>query len=289
MQERRRREGQDRGGLAPSPVKAVPTAFPVMRSPLAEPPPGCHVTSVPARDPVVTVFFYSAVASLTAMVGVLPQLVGGRPREAIIGWANAVAAGLMFGVAYMLLTAGLKTDLAPGALGALVGIGFVRVTHALTGTAELDRVQEDSVEHGYKVILADTLHAAHEGIAIGVAMLVSIPLGISMALALAVHNIPEAMVLNSVLTRQRLSAGQSLGLALATNGNQVLMAVVTFSMISAIPALLPLATGFAVGALFQLVLVELLPESYRQAGSTSIALVAMVALGLVVLLGGRTP
>ncbi len=241
------------------------------------------------RNPVVTVFVYSAVASFTAMLGVLPQVLGGRPRTSVIGWANAVAAGLMFGVAYMLLTAGLKTGLLAGAVGAVVGIGFVRATHALTGTAELDRIQEDSIEHGYKVILADTLHAAHEGIAIGVAMLVSIPLGISMALALAVHNIPEAMVLSSLLTRQRLSVVQSLGLALATNINQVLLAVVTFSMISAIPALLPLATGFAVGALFQLVLVELLPESYRQAGSTSIALVSMVALGLVVLLGGHIP
>jgi hypothetical protein len=37
------------------------------------------------------------------------------------------------------------------------------------------------------------------------------------------------------------------------------------------------------------VMTELLPASYREAGSTSIALVASVALGLVVLLGGILP
>lgn len=240
---------------------------------------------MPTRDPVLTVFIYSSVAALAAMVGVLPQAVGGRPRDSVIGLANAVAAGLMFGLAFMLLTTGMRTRLIEGAAGAVLGIAFVRITHAVTGTGELDR-QPDSVVHGYKVILADTLHAAHEGIAIGAAMLVSIPLGISMAMAMAVHNIPEAMVLTSVLTRQRLSPLESAGLALATNINQVFLAVVTFSVISAAPAFLSITTGFAVGALLQLVFVELLPQSYRQAGSTSIAIVAMVALGLVVLLGG---
>ena len=53
-----------------------------------------------------------------------------------------------------------------------------------------------------------------------------------------------------------------------------------------LPVVLPWALGFAVGALTYLVLVELLPESYRQAGHTSIALVALVAMGIVVLLRG---
>jgi zinc transporter ZupT len=41
-----------------------------------------------------------------------------------------------------------------------------------------------------------------------------------------------------------------------------------------------------VGAFLYLVLVELLPESYRQAGHTSIALVTLMAMGMVVLLTG---
>ena len=52
------------------------------------------------------------------------------------------------------------------------------------------------------------------------------------------------------------------------------------------PLLLPWALGFAMGALVYLVMVEPLPESYRQAGNTSIALVTSVAMGIVVLLNG---
>ncbi|NIP79566.1 MAG: ZIP family metal transporter [Gemmatimonadetes bacterium] len=239
-------------------------------------------------DPTLTVLIYSSLAALTAVVGVVPQALVGPPSLKLIGWANALAAGLMFGVAYTLLTVVLPTGLAAGGLGSLLGIGFVRLTHALTGTGELDltRLDEAGPEYGYKVILCDTLHAAHEGIAIGVAMVVSLPLGISMAVALGVHNVPEAMILSRVLTRRDAGLPQAAGLAIATNINQVLLAVVTFAVVVAAPVLLPWVAGFAVGALTYLVLVELLPESYRQAGHTSIALVTVVAMGVVVLLTG---
>jgi zinc transporter ZupT len=49
---------------------------------------------------------------------------------------------------------------------------------------------------------------------------------------------------------------------------------------------LPWALGFAVGGLIYLVMAELLPECYRQAGRRTIALVTIVAMGIVVLLGG---
>jgi zinc transporter ZupT len=62
--------------------------------------------------------------------------------------------------------------------------------------------------------------------------------------------------------------------------------VVTYSVLVALPALDPWILGFAVGSLLYLVLHELLPESYRQAGHTSIAVVTLVAMGMVVALGG---
>ena len=165
---------------------------------------------------------------------------------------------------------------------------FVRVVHASTGTADLDLNQLDQLDpaYGYQVVLVNTLHGAYEGVAIGAAMLVSLPFGISMAVALAVHNIPEAMVLNAILVERGVRTSHRAPLLVATNANQVLLSIVTFSVVGALPVLLPWALGFAVGALFYLVLNELLPESYQQAGHTSIALVTLVAMGIVVALGG---
>lgn len=244
---------------------------------------------MPPFEPIVSVLLYSSLAALAAGVGALPQaLRGGVPHEAV-GWANALASGLMLGVAYTLLTLGLDHGTAAGGIGALLGIGFVRATHAVTGTAELDllRLEDAGPGHGYRALLAETLHAAHEGVAIGVAMLMSIPLGISVALTLAVHNVPEGMVLTDMVTRTGGRPHHAAGLAVAANINLVLLAVATYVVVGAMPALMPWAAGFAVGALLYLVLVELLPESYRQAGHTSIALVTVAAMVMVVLLAPR--
>lgn len=213
---------------------------------------------------------------------------GAAPSRAMIGWANALAGGLMLGVAYTLLTEGLEGAPTAGGLGALLGVAFVRATHAATGTGELDLEGPESAgpDYAYKAILVDSLHAADEGIAIGIAMGVSIPLGVAMAVTLAVHNVPEAMVLSSVLTRRGLRASQSAALAVAVNVNQVLLALFAFVLVGLLPLLLPWMAGFAVGALIYRVLVELLPESYRQAGQTSIAVVTLLAMGVVVLLAG---
>jgi len=240
-------------------------------------------------DGTLTVLLYSSVAALTASLGVLPLIGGRQPSQRLIGWANALAAGLMLGVAYALMVSGLERNALAGGAGAVVGIIVVYLTHAVTGVAqlELNRLDEPRPEYGYQVILVNALHAAHEGIAIGAAMAVDLSFGILMALALAVHNIPEATILSSLVTSRGFRLRNAALLCVALNVNQVLLAVVTFSLVAAAPVLFPWALGFAVGALIYLVMVELLPESYREAGHTSIALVTVVAMGIVVLLRGR--
>lgn len=245
-------------------------------------------------DPLLTVILFSAAAAITAPLGVIPQAAARSLRLPFFGWANALAAGLMLGVAYTLLVEGLDIDLLAGGVAALLGMGFVRATHAITDTSERvddDRYSGDVASDpapGHRIFLAHTLHAAHEGIAIGAAMALALPLGIAMAVTLAVHNVPEAMVLTRTLTGRGAGLSRSAMLAAASNINQVLLGAATFAVIAAAPTLLPWVTGFAVGAFVYLVLVELLPDSYHQAGHTSIALVTLAAMGVVVLLTGWT-
>lgn len=239
-------------------------------------------------EPTLVVLLYSSLAAGMAALGGIPL----RGRERIptlaIGWANALAAGLMLGVAYLLMAAGLEYAPLHGGLGAALGIAFVWFSHAVAGTGELDlnRLDETSEVYGYKVLLVNTVHSAPEGVAIGAAMTLSVPFGIFVALAMGVHNVPESTVLSAVLRARGVRLDNALGLAVATNITQILLAIVTFAIANAAPGLLPWALGFAVGGLIYLVLAELLPESYRQAGQRTIALVTIVAMGIVVLLGG---
>lgn len=239
-------------------------------------------------EPTLIVLLYSSLAAGAAALGAVPLRIRERLPVAWIGWANAVAAGFMLGAAYVLMAAGLERGSLVASAGAALGAAFVLATHRAAGTETLDlnRLDESSPVYAYQILLVNWLHSASEGVAIGAAMAVSIPLGIVMAVAIALHNIPEATVLCTVLRGRGLRLPNAAGLAVVTDTSQILLAIVAFALLAAAPRLLSWALGFAVGALIYLVMAELLPQAYRQAGRTTIALVTILAMGIVVVAGG---
>ncbi len=237
-------------------------------------------------DPILVVLAFTVLAALASPLGILPLCWRETVPLAWIGWSNALAAGLMSGAAYVIAEAGLGYNPLLGAGGAVLGIAFIYWTHSVSGTEEVDlnRLTRTEPAYGYKVLLVSGLHSASEGIAIGVAMLESLPFGVFVALAMAIHNLPEATILGAILRANRVKLSHAAGLAMATNVGQVLLAITTYSVAAALPGILPAALGFSVGAMVFLVMSELLPQSYRQAGHTSIAVVTSLAMGIVVLL-----
>ena len=209
-----------------------------------------------------------------AALGALPfRSVRPFPTQ-ILGWATALASGIMLGVAYALMTVALERNATASGLGALAGIAAVATVRALVDSSNAFR--------------SGAVHAIPEGVAIGVAAAVGMPFGLMMAASLAVHNIPEGTVtVAGLLARGRRLAAATM-LAVVANLNQVLFAILAFLAVQTAPGLLPWTLGFAVGALLHLVMAELLPHSYREAGRTSIALVTIVAVAILVLLHNRS-
>lgn len=239
-------------------------------------------------DPVLLLLLCSSAAAVAAPLGVLPLKSPGQTPERWIGWANALAAGFMLGNGMVLAEAGLEHPPLQGALGALAGVGLVYLVHAASGTAELDlnRVDETPADYGYKIVFVSTLHAALEGVAIGVAMFHSVPLGVWVALSMGAHNAPEGTVLGTVLMAKGASRPQAALIAAASNVGQVFLAISAYAVISAAPGVFPVAVGFSVGTLVFLTLSEPLPHAYGRSGTTGIAVVTSVAMGVVVLFGG---
>lgn len=239
-------------------------------------------------EPTLTVLLAATAAALMASLGAVPLVRRDRVPLVELGWANALAAGLMLGFAYLLMTAGMTAAPLAGAGGAALGIAYVWFTHVAAGTEDLplNTLDETGELYGYKVLLVNSLHSATEGVAMGAAAVVDLRFGIFVAFAMGVHNVPEAIAMGSVLRSRGVPAANTAALGVMTNVPQILLAVVTFAIGAAAPALLPWLLGFAVGGLIYLVMAELLPESYRQAGHTTIALVALLAMCIVVLLGG---
>lgn len=237
-------------------------------------------------DSLQTVLLYATIAALASVPGGLVRWPAGGVRGRWAGWAHALAAGGMLGAAFVLTSVDGVAAVEAAAGGAL-GVAFIVATHSLTGIARLDLSRPDGAVPGHerKLLRVHGLHACSEGAAIGAGMAVDPSLGIFLALAIAVHNIPEAAML-AAASDPGYGRRRAVALVLASNAGQPVFAVAAWWLAAAVPAALPWVLGFAIGALLNLVMTELLPASYREAGATSIALVASVALGLVALLGG---
>lgn len=239
-------------------------------------------------EPVLLVLTASAGAALAATLGILPIWSRPRPPARWLGWSNALAAGMMTASAFALLAPRLHPEAGVVGLAAALGICFMHATRTFSQTGELslNRLDDSAPRYGYEVLLVASVHSSAEGAAIGAAMASGIGFGLIVALALALHNIPEGTLLAAVFRGRGVSRSRAAALAVVSNFGLVLVAVSTFAVVSALPAMLPWALGFAAGALVYLVMADLLPESYRQTGPTSIALAVILALWVFGLLHG---
>ncbi len=243
--------------------------------------------SFPAGD-LGTVLLYSSIAAACAALGALPFVTRRRLPLTWLGWANALAAGLMLGASYILIIEGIERGPLAETLGTFVGVAVLYATHALTGTRHFGAAAPPPGGVGLsdKRWLRDAIHAAAEGVAIGSAMAVSLDFGIFVALALTAHNVPEGTALCAVLLPRGFRLPSAALLCVSANLGQVVLGAVSFMIVRAQPALLPYALGFAAGTLIYLIMVELLPDSFEQAGHTTIAVLTNVALAAVVVVRG---
>ena len=241
---------------------------------------------LPSDEPILTVLLCGAIAAVVAGLGAVPFARSGGVPRVVLGAAYALASGFMLAASYLLMEEGIKGAPLTVIAGAIVGTGYSFWSQRFAGIegAGLSPELIGSELGGYKILLQNALHAASEGLAIGAAMAVSLPLGIYVAGALALHNVAEGMALSAALRTRGMKRGDAAAMCVITNVPQPLMAVVAFALVAAAPWLLPPILGVAAGSLLYLVMTELLPSSYVRAGNTRVALVVSTSAALVVLL-----
>lgn len=245
-------------------------------------------------SPAQEIAVLAAVAALTAVaaaLGALPlELREPLPRR-WLGWANAIASGLMLGASYVLAGAGESWPPLAVAVGAVAGIALVVALHERLGTADLERnlTEVQAAGYGAKMVRVGALHAAAEGVALGVAWSLDLALGVLIAGALALHKVAEGATLCAVLTGQGIRLPRAAALAVLASLPTVPAALAALAVISFWPLLTPWLLGLGIGTLVYLVMVDLLPEAYRQAGQVSIAALVSITLGAIVLWEGSLP
>jgi len=221
--------------------------------------------------------------------------------------------GLLLASALLLFPDGVRTKLVPWlvsyAVGTLLGVALLallpealqaltprRVFEALLGGILLFFVLEklvlwrhchtnDCEVHGTAaslVLIGDGVHNFVDGAMIGAAVLTSVPLGISTAIAVATHEVPQEVGDFAVLLHAGYSRGRALVLNVLSGLSALAGAALAVLLVDAAPALKPYLLCIAAASFLYIAMADLIPDlhSGRIAGSAFRQLL-LVAAGVL--------
>ena len=231
-------------------------------------------------SPTMVVFLAALMTALATGIGALPFLFIRTISGGTAALANAVAAGLMLGASFGLISEGGTYNGWATFVGAILGVLFILVTQRLLGEHEFDfgGASGVSARRMLLIVTVMTVHSFEEGAAVGVSFGGGDSLATAITIAIAVHNIPEGLAISAVMRPRGASILACIGWSIFSSLPQPITAVPAYIFVEHFASALPYGLGFAAGAMVFMVLVELLPEAYEQARGRSVGLVAGLTL-----------
>jgi zinc and cadmium transporter len=195
-------------------------------------------------------------------------LLGDSVRIRVVPWAISYAVGTLLGVALLALLPQALDRLPPArALGTLlVGVLAFFLLEKLVIWRHCHDAQECEVHTSSAaslVIVGDAFHTFVDGAVIAAAVITSIPLGITTALAVATHEIPQEVGDVAILLRAGFSRGRAFLLNLLSGIGGVLGAVGMLMASKSLPNLLPYVLAFAAGNFLYVAMSDLIPDLHR--------------------------
>lgn len=220
---------------------------------------------------LLVVFLAALGTALATGLGALPLLFMRDASLRTLGIANAAAGGLMLAATQLLFVQGVEISIARtvlGTVGGIVVIGIVahRIHGGEGGEPDLGKLRGASARTAFLIITVMTAHSAAEGIGVGVSFGGGDQLGWLVAIAIAIHNIPEGLAISLAMVPNGSSVRSAAGWSVFSSLPQPLLAVPAFAFVEAFHGVLPIGLGVAGGAMLWMVLSELLPEAYQRAG-----------------------
>lgn len=230
--------------------------------------------------PVLQVFLYALATALATGVGALPFAFIRTISGSSVAVANAIAAGLMLGASFGLISEGAVHNGWATFVGANLGVLFILIAQRFLGDHDFDFVGATGVSarRMLLIVVVMTVHSFAEGAAVGVSFGGGTTLATAITIAIAVHNIPEGLAISAVLRPRGASLLACVGWSIFSSLPQPITAVPAFLFVERFSTVLPYGLGFAAGAMVFMVLVELLPEAFEQAQSRVVGLVAGLTL-----------
>ena len=260
------------------------------------------VTLSPILQALLATLFTWAITALGAGMVFLTKNVSNRFLNAALGFA----AGVMIAAAYWSLLApsvelsrgGRLPVWLPPMAGFLLGGAVLWIIDRVLPHLHLGFPEADieglptSWKRSTLLMLAVTLHNIPEGLAVGVAFgavasvlhQVNLASAIALAVGIGIQNFPEGIAISLPLRREGMSMGRSFWFGQLSGMVEPVAGVIGAVAVIVISPILPYAMSFAAGAMFYVVVEELIPECQREGNTNLPTVAAMVGFAVMMLL-----
>jgi zinc and cadmium transporter len=232
---------------------------------------------------VSTLFLALGLSVLGGLGGLLVAasvlLINDSARTRIVPELVSYAVGALLGAATLKILPEAVEQIAPGRLFATLLGGvmlffvlekLVLWRHCHTHDCE---VHDGSV---VGVIVGDSFHNFVDGAVIATAVMTSVPLGISTAIAVAAHEIPQELGDFAILLHAGYSRGRALLLNVLSGLSSALGAVVAFVAFDFLPTMRPYCLALAAASFLYVAMADLIPGLHR--GRTDAASMRQILL-----------
>jgi zinc and cadmium transporter len=211
-------------------------------------------------------------------------LVNDATRARLVPWLVSYAVGAMLGVSMLAILPSVLdqlpasrvfTTLLAGILLFFVLEKLVLWRHCHTHDCE---VHDGSVAG---VVVGDAFHNFVDGAVIAAAVMTSVPLGISTAIAVAAHEIPQEVGDFAILLHAGYSRGRALWLNILSAGASALGAIAAYFAFDMTPRLLPYCLALAASSFLYVAMADLIPGLHRgRTDASSMRQILLIAAGI---------
>lgn len=231
--------------------------------------------------PITKVFLYALLTAVTTGLGALPFFFIKDISSSLLGKSNAAASGLMLAASFSLIMEGYNIDQWMTLGGMFAGVVLVVLANRLMED-RTDVGVEDLITGKRKQMLLFlgimTVHSFAEGVSVGVSFANTMEFGVFIAIAIAVHNIPEGLAISLVMVPQGTSPFKAVLWSIFSSLPQPLMAIPAFLFVEVFKEYLPFGLGFAAGAMIWMVFADLIPEALEQCSPKKVGLWVTLAI-----------
>jgi zinc and cadmium transporter len=212
-------------------------------------------------------------------------LLGETLRGRLVPWLISYAVGTLVGVALLALVPEALSSL-PARPAMLTMAGGILSFFLLEKAVIWRHCHDDEECHVHStaaslVIIGDAFHTFVDGAVIGAAVLTSVPLGLTTALAVAAHEIPQEVGDVAILLRAGYSRMRAFTLNVLAGVGGILGAGAMLLASRIVPQALPYVLAFAAGNFLYVAMADLIPDLHRGNAVGGARQFLLIAAGIV--------